>query len=297
MRFIYSDTSIWNRLCDQNADPRSLSSALANNGLVPVLGFNVLYEMAKSFCTGTEQGTRRGRELFAYMRSYLALRVPIIKETGALLIEEACDVTGTARMESCFRSDAEYRTAIQEINKLCEGMAFEAEVAKSIENRKILARVSRSRMREHLETHPKEKAMLDRIQDDAHLSHFIKTQGVGRHGQLLLLGHLSAEFRQNSRDDLACVAALLLQSSRYRVSHVMVRTGLYLNWRCAQRGSIRSDLPDDTFHIVNAAYSDVFVTTEDDQADIARHAIEGIRTLVCEPDRLVSDQIIEALTG
>lgn len=280
--------------CDQGADPRALSSALSSRALVPVLGFNVLYEMAKRFCAGTEDATKRGRELFTYMKNYLGLRIPIVKEPGALLIEEACDVTCTARMESCFRNDAEYRIASEEVNKLCEG-SFEAEVAKFIQSRKILAQLGRSRMKEHLEAHPREKAVVGRIRDDAHLSHFITTQGMGRQGQLLLLGHLSADFPENSRDDLARIAVLRLESSRYRVSRAMTRAGLYLNWRCAQRGSIRSDLPDDTFHIVNAAYCHVFVTTEDDQANIARHVIEGIRTIVCDPRESISDRLINEL--
>ena len=67
-------------MCDQNADPNALSLALASRDVGFALGFNVLYEIAKQFFTGTKEATERGRELFAYINRFLALRVPIVKE-------------------------------------------------------------------------------------------------------------------------------------------------------------------------------------------------------------------------
>ena len=45
-----------------------------------------------------------------------SLRVPIVKENWALLIEEALDVTRQARMESFFRDENGYQMACNEIN-------------------------------------------------------------------------------------------------------------------------------------------------------------------------------------
>ena len=52
MRYVYADTSIWNRLYDQNTEPEALSLALAERDAGFALGFNVLYEIAKQFFMG-----------------------------------------------------------------------------------------------------------------------------------------------------------------------------------------------------------------------------------------------------
>ena len=85
MRCLYADTSVWNCLCDQNADPHALSLALANRNVGFCIGFNVRYEIAKLFFSGGEGDQERGRDLFAYTKRYLALGVPILKENWALL--------------------------------------------------------------------------------------------------------------------------------------------------------------------------------------------------------------------
>jgi len=97
-RLIYADTSIWNRLCDEKADPHMLLSELAKRNAVPVFGFNVLYEIAKLFFSGTPEDARRGRKLMDYVKQYLVLQVPIFKENPSLLIEEAMHVTGHKRI-------------------------------------------------------------------------------------------------------------------------------------------------------------------------------------------------------
>jgi hypothetical protein len=291
VRLVYADTSIWNCLCDQKTDPAALCSTLAVRDAGIVLGFNVLYEMAKRFSAGTEDARKRGQKLFTCMRSYLDRRIPIVKENWALLIEEALHVTEGKRIEP-YRGDSDYQMAIEEVNKLCEGN-FEGETAKFIENRKSAARDSRTTMQERLETRPDLIARLEAISDQA-LSQFLATESVGAQGQFLLQRHLSSEFPENSAYDLSIVAKILL-SFGYRASRVMTRGDLYLNWRCAKRGSIRPDLPDDVFHIVSASYCDVFVTTETDQATIARHAIEGIKAIVCDRNESISDRLMTEL--
>lgn len=293
MRYLYADTSVWNHLCDQNSDSNELSLALENAEVGLAIGFNVPYEIAKLFFTGTKEDKARGRELFAYMKRYFALGVPIIKENWVLLIEEALDVTGQEKMQSSFRDSSQHQLAIQEIEKLCKG-EIAPEAARFFEGRKSEARISRTSIRDHLEVRPDLKAILAGITDEALLD-FLGTASAGPAGQFLLLGHLLREFSKNSSYELARVAELLLQSPRYRASRVMTRADLYLNWRCVKRGSIRSDLPDDTFHVVSAAYCDVFASTETDQANIARHAIEGVQTIVCNPNELVSEQLLKGV--
>lgn len=295
MRYLYADTSVWNRLCDQSVDPRPFSSALADRGVELALGFNVAYEIAKQFFVGGEGAKERGRELFAYMKRYLALRVPIVKENWAILVEEAMDVTGTQPMQSCFRKESDRETTIREIERLCNGDVAPGTL-EFFESRKSAARRSRSSMRDNLEGHPDLKAVLDRVSEEG-LPDFLGTACVGPLGRVLLLGHLHREFPGHSRSDLAHVAKRLLEFPRYRFSRTMTRADLYLNWRCVKRGSIRSDLPDDTFHAVSAAYCDVFATTEPDQANIARLANEGIRAVVCDQSGSISDRLVNEVEG
>ena len=278
MKYLYADTSIWNCLCDEGVDATALCSMLAERGIELAIGFNVFYEMAKAFFSGTTESTGRGRQLLSYMKTYLALDVPVVKENWALLIEEAFDADGQTALSSWFRDRSQYMLAVREIDKLLNG-EIGAEVATFFAARKALVQTSRKEMKDLLNSRPELKALLENV-SDAGLADFLDAQTVGSAGQFLLLGHLRKEFPNDSVTDLAQVAAKLLQSPKYRAAHVMTRLDLYLNWRCANRGSMRSDLPDDSFHVVSAAYCNLFVTTEQDQADLARYAIEGIKTLV-----------------
>lgn len=293
-KFVYPDTSVWNCLFDQGVEPDALTSALAARGASLALGFNVMYEMGKSFRSGNEGKKQRGRALMAYMKGYLALRVPIVKENWALLIEEALDVTRHSPMESCFRNEDDYRVACTEIDKLIIHGSFEPEAVKFFDGRSSLVRDSRDVIKNGLESRPDSKAYLKAVSERS-LPAFLSTEGVGPTGERLLLGHLSREFPNDPPRELHHVARLLLSVPRYRVSRALPRADLYLNWRCARRGSLRGDLPDDTFHVISAAYSDVFVTTETDQANIARHALEGIHAIVCTQHEPLVDRIIAEL--
>jgi hypothetical protein len=293
-KLIYPDTSVWNCLFDQDVDPDALTRTLATHRASLALGFNVLYEMGKLFRNGDERKKQRGRALMTYMKGYLALHTPIVKENWALLIEEALDVTKHTPMQSCFRNDGEYRMACEEIDKLILRGSFEPEAATFFDGRSSLVRDSRDVIRDGLESRPDSKAHLNAVSEDR-LSAFLATEGVGPTGERLLSGHLSREFPSDPLNELRHAARLLLSSERYRVSRALPRTDLYLNWRCAQRGSLRSDLPDDTFHVISAAYSDVFVTTEVDQANIAQHALESIQTIVCASHEPVADRITAGL--
>jgi hypothetical protein len=293
VRFVYADTSVWNRLCDENADPHTLSSELARRNAALVIGFNVLSEIAKLFVTGTEEDVERGRKLMDYMKEYMALQVPILKENWSLLIEEAMHVTGDKRMESCFRDSDQHRLAIREIEKLCAG-DITPEASQFFESRKFAARASRTIMKEQLADRPDVVKAFGNLSNDG-LPNFLRAESLMPLGQSLLLGHLRREFPKNSPSDLCGVVELLLQRPGCRVSHAMTRADLYLIWRCAKRGSLRGDLPDDTFHAVNAAYSHVFLTTEADQASIARHAIEGIKAFVFGQTEVTSDRLLRDL--
>ena len=202
-------------------------------------------------------------------------------------------MTGEKRFDSCFRNDDDYRITIQEIDKLCRD-EIPIEVTRFFESRKSEARSSRTVIKDNLGARPDLRVILARVSEEDLLT-FLETEVIGPAGQHLLLGHLRREFPRNLPYELAGVAKLLLQSTRYRVSRTMTRADLYLNWRCVNRGSIRGDLPDDTFHVVSASYSNVFMTTEADQANIAKHAIEDVQAIVFSQGECVLDRLAIAL--
>lgn len=294
MRCLYPDTSAWNRFADQAVEPGALIRFLRDRGFHIAIGFNVFYEIGKLFHRGTEGDTARGPALMTYMRQYLELGVPLIKGNWALLSEEALDVCRDAPMKSCFGDDEQYRKVYREIERLIQTGVFEPEGLKFFEGRKSLARVSRAVVRNGLRSRPEHEAYLNAV-SESRLPSFLADASAGPAGQSLLAQHLLHEFPKNAIEELRWVARSLLSFRRYRVSRALTRTDLYLNWRCAKRGSIRGDLPDDAFHVISAAYSDVFLTTEGDQANIARYAIEGIRALVCKANEPVLGHLAQEL--
>jgi len=99
------------------------------------------------------------------------------------------------------------------------------------------------------------------------LPRWIERELRGTRGRRALQGHLALVFRRKPDRQLTHLAKRLLAGARYKAAHAVVRSDLYLNWRYVQRGSLRRDLPDDTYHAVNACYCESFVTTEADQAE------------------------------
>jgi hypothetical protein len=73
---------------------------------------------------------------------------------------------------------------------------------------------------------------------------------------------------KNPRELEEYAAVLLAQSKRFAKG--VVRSDLYYNWRCANRGSVPKDLIDDMYHVLNAVYCDVYATREEGQAEYAQ---------------------------
>jgi hypothetical protein len=275
---IYADTSIWNVLCDQDVEPTHLCSRLADRGAVLALGFNAFYEIAKLFFSNQQGSLERGRKLLAYMKKFLTLELPMLKENCILLVEEAMHVIGQQRMESCFRNVEQYKLAVTETDKLIAG-EIGPDVKQFFDSRKASARRSRDDMKQKLAIQADVAETLCKVMPEQ-LPDFLDRACIAPLGQSLLVGHLAKEFPKNSRSELSDTSKRLLESRASRLSRTMTRADLYLIWRCAQRGSLRADLPDDTFHVVNAAYSDVFLTTESDQTEVARLVIEGVKPIL-----------------
>jgi hypothetical protein len=281
VRLSYPDTSIWNCLYDQEVDPGLAVSVLETRGILLVLGHNVFYEVAKCFSTGEPDKVLRGQNLCRYLKSFMAQRIPIAMGNWALLIQEAFDVVGTP-INRLRRYAENYLIAYQAIEKLSEGK-FEDEAAKFILTRKAMTLQSRISIRDGLNAKPNAKAAL-LATDEAALPQFMDDHCAAASGWQALQKHLRSLFPHDTDLELALTARKLLLSARYRVARAITRIDIYLCWRCVHRGSIRSDVPDDAFHVTAAAYCQDFLTTERDQAEMATRALDGIRARVYTGD-------------
>ncbi len=281
LRLSYSDTSIWNCLYDQGVDPGLALSVLEARGVRPVLGYNVLYEVAKCFSSGESDKVLRGQNLCKYLKSFMDQRISLAMENWALLIQEAFDVVGTP-IDRLRRYAENYSIAYGAIEKLSEGN-FEERAASFISNRKATNRQSRKAMRDRLNAKSNTKAALLATDEDA-LPQFMDEHCVAASGWQALQSHLRSLFPDDPESELALAAWKLLHSTRYRVARSITRIDIYLCWRCVHRGSIRGDVPDDAFHVTAAAYCQDFLTTDRDQAEIATRAIDGIRARIYTGD-------------
>jgi hypothetical protein len=183
------------------------------------------------------------------------------------------------------RYEENYLIAYREIEKLSEGN-FEEGAANFIARRRSQAHESRFAIRDGLNAKPEMKALLLST-DEAALPKFMDELCIGVEGMGALQRHLRDLFPEESDSELTVTAWRLLRSNLYRVARAITRADIYLCWRCVHRGSLRSDLPDDTFHVTAAAYCHDFLTTEPGQAEIATRTIDGTRARIYTGDQPV----------
>jgi hypothetical protein len=282
-KLIYPDTFIWNELCDQRTDPPELTRALQALGANLVLGMNVFYEIVKTFGSPRADALNRGAALFSCLKLWTASGIVIIRQTPEILVEEVRCCEGQQENVSALLDGADCGRLLAEIDNLASG-DFGSMARQFIELRKDTAKRARAEMTDHLQERPELQSVLRGV-TLAQLPDWITTEMTSERGVSLLAGHVNHVLPTLAFDDCIRVARKLLGLPRFRISHGLVRSAIYLNWRLANRGSLRSDLPDDAYHVVSASYGDLFVTTEKDQADQALYSVPCVRTSLY--DRLV----------
>ena len=264
----YPDTTIWNALCDQGVDAANLTSDLAARGTRLVLGTNAVYEMAKTFKGSRSTARERGERLFSYLGQYVQLGIPLLRATDDLLGEETKHVTKEIRQMDLFYGSADYKKLAAEVDKLAHGV-FDSRAAQFIPFREAEATQTREALYAHLDRQPLLKRKLEAISEES-VGYWI-AQEMKRSGRPILAKHLANVISGRPLRDLTRLAKQLLALPRYRVSHAMVRSDLYLNWRYCRRGTLGKDMPDDNYHAVNASYCDMFVTADPGMASYMSH--------------------------
>lgn len=264
MKQIYPDTNIWNALCKQSVDPMTLMKGLAAKDATLVLSLHAVYELARTF-TGTKPTSHaQGMALFQCLEKFIKAGIVCSKQIMDLVGDEA---VAYLQHQSSINPllDATGRAfTLTEASKLAAGVV-EPRVTAFISNRTAFAADSRTDQKDHFVGNPAMKAKLTAIPESA-LPTWLSAETISTQGQLIISDHLSritgTAFPQRS-------ALPLLSSAIANASKAVVRADLYSNWRCANRNSNPKDLLDDMLHVLQAVYSDIYVTEEAGQLDYA----------------------------
>lgn len=275
---VYADTSLWNCLCDYPVDPEALISGLSTSDAQLVLGSNVVYELAKTFLMNRADAKERGQRLFSYLDPYLSMNIPCFTEIREILKFEAAHVAGEIPRVDPFWDANVYAQLIREVRRLAAG-EFDQLASSFIGRRKNDAAAIPLDFQSRLAARPELKERIARI-SEKELPVWLEQTMTGSRGREALQRQLANVYRRPPDRPLRVLAKKLLGNRRYRISRALTRSDLYLNWRCARRGSVRADLPDDAYHTVNASYCDIFLTTERDQAEHAVLFSPHIRSFV-----------------
>jgi hypothetical protein len=260
---IYLDTMLWNELCDQNVDAAALTSALAAQGKVLVLGTEAIYEMAKTF----KSNPSRGKKLFAYLKKFTDGGILGVRDNPRLLLAEADAAMSGTRVEvDVFWDAVNYASMQKEVEKLSDGIV-DKKAEDAIESRSQLAATERAGLSSHYGSTSGLKSRLSRV-SATNLSKWISTEAQ-RSGRFILKQHLAKLLPGGQPRQIATAAKRILTSRQFRLSHAVVRADLYGNWRAANTGSMPRDLLPDLDHVVTASYFDVYATKEAAQAKYA----------------------------
>lgn len=260
-KLIYLDTNIWNRLLDQNVDPSALLSKLERCDSSLALSGQNVYELALTFQNSAE----RGMELFRYLKVYVDAGIVGAYDNLDLLKAEVHALYARADSVVAYYNPADYDALKAEVTKLAEGIV-DQRAQSFLSNRKGLAKAGREEPKTHLEQRPDMKARLLAVPENG-LVAWLDEQVFGEFGTALLVGHLNNVYESASADAAKSTAQGLLQHPASRTAKALVRADLYLHWRCAHRGSNPRDLPDDVYHVLNAAYCDVNATADSGQKE------------------------------
>lgn len=286
-KLIYLDTNLWNRLLDQNVDPMELLSSLQRCDSSLALSGQNVYELTQTFRTSAE----RGKALFRYLKVYVDAEIVGAYDNMDLLRAEVAALYTRADSVVSYYKPADYAALKAEVAKLAQGIVDDRAQA-FLAERKEFAKASRDDQKEHFEQRPDMRERLLAVSEDG-LEAWLDEQVAGNVGAALLTGHLIRVYESPMTDAAISTALGLLQHPASRTSKALVRADLYSNWRCARRGSNPRDLVDDMYHVLNAAYCDVYATAEAGQKDYASLLLSRwTRPLIYDGNSSLADWLV-----
>ena len=264
---IYLDTNLWNALVNQSVDPHYILTELKYAHARLALSGQTVYELAKTFASKPQ----RAVELFQYLKQYVNDIVGAYDTMEQLHHEVDAINTGASSVEA-FYGAREYSALRAHVDKLALG-ELNAETQLRVASGNHFAQAARSSQKAHLDSKPEVKDRLKAVAQ-GQLSRWLQSEMLSDRGTALLLGHLRRMYGDSLPEGAAVeLAHALLRTPLFRAAKGIIRADLYSNWRCANRDSLRSDLIDDMYHVLNASYCAVYATAESKQAEYAAHLL------------------------
>jgi hypothetical protein len=268
---VYSETNLWNALCDHPGDPDGLVQDLESQDLTLVFSDHCVTEMKKTFM-GYGTASDRGRQLFSSLRRFMNAGARCAKQNMEFIPAELTALT-SGREINPFIPPEQLAELQAEVDKLAEGI-FDDKARASVEDRIAFAKRTRQGQIDHLALRPDMKEQLKAIGPDAFPA-WLEQRVSTLAGQEILAYHIRRMYPDAPPEEAFLYAGALLRNPVYRFARGVVRAELYYNWRCAHRGSNRPDLVDDMFHVLNAIYCDVYVSKEKNQIEYAGLLLGG----------------------
>jgi hypothetical protein len=255
LRTIYLDTSLWNRLFEQDVDPASLTSILKQRGWVLAISPHLLYELAKSFRAKRTESREKAMPLFSYLERFLDFPLSCVKQVPDLLKEEINVAAGQFPRIEAFYQGAHRVRMTDEIRRLAAG-----EVDPRFHSMYELRSGQVSDFRERVRFETGKRKPDEEAGSGMTVERFIQNSLIepGRR----MLGLQIAKRFEFSPKDVRRLARKLLSARRFRFCHAFVRADLYLHWLRACGRSVARDTLDDCYHIENAAYCDAYATDD-----------------------------------
>lgn len=263
VQLTYLDTNVWNLLLNQNIQTEGFCTAINRAcGQLTISG-QVVYELARSFKGKRCQSPERGRKLFSYVNGYIERNIPCFHDTSRFLSQEAKRAVGEITRLEIFFNVRDYAVLKAEITRLTGGR-LEHEAETFIRER----RRKRDRLREVLNSPPTHPGNIIDIARRCSYYEFLGKVSPTYKRQVLKQ-FLRNQFPNQTPQQLTWVSKRLLASSDNLFTQSLIRSSLYLGWRRANGQVASRDLPDDYYHVLNAAYSQIYATAERKQEQYA----------------------------
>jgi hypothetical protein len=262
LRLVYPDTNIWNYLAQPAIDENALFQSLAARNASLVLSAHAVYELARTFMG--KGGSAVGIQLFASLKRFMDLGIPCSKEVMEFLKEECYAFENHLPAIGPLLDEKDRKIVRVEVGKLANGLV-EGRVKEFIEKRTGFAANTRIDQRDHFASRKALKKNL-KVVSQSDLPNWLQPETMSPEGVKVLYGHLLRMFGSGPTEEYARDVLLYPAAD---VARGLVRADLYSNWRAANRGSNPADLVDDMLHILQAIYSDFYVTGEGKQTEYA----------------------------
>jgi hypothetical protein len=289
---IYLDTILWNHLLDQGVEPSEFTNRLAAKNAYLAPGTHDFYELARTFNSAKPNARERAMKLLSFFKRFVELDTHSVRENTEILAQEMWAVKLRQPVPDTLLFREDRMRVIEKAEKLANGEISESDT-KFLDEQRQFALSARSNQIEHFIRRPDMKQELKSI-PEAKVAEWLDTESTGDRGVTLLTFQVTRRFPEATLEDAVAYACAMLERSM-RLARGLVRFDLYRNWRCAHRGSISKSLVDDSSHVLNAVYCDVYATEDAEQAGYAPLLQTANTRVAVYPRTMPVDRWIESL--